>query len=67
MAFGENPLVAELKRVVTVLQKSIFKYETYVFFSFRFFVKSTTLDCFEGRKVGLRQVNVTVESYLVVE
>lgn len=35
MAFGENPLVAELKQVVTVLQKSIFKYETYVYFPFR--------------------------------
>ena len=36
MAFGENPLVAELKQVVTVLQKSIFKYETYVFFRVAF-------------------------------
>ena len=32
-----------------------------------FFVNSITLDCFEGRKVGLRQVNVIVESFIVVE
>ena len=28
-----------------------------------FFVNSITLDCFEGRKVGLRQFNVTIESF----